>query len=322
MSKSVRDLLVELGYKPKDSGKYWRVKALFRGSKDYNIAVNKKTGGWVDFSHGRKGGIDDLVKITLGQNADVESYTYGVNLDFSEEITMPKTYDPECLERLLPNYSYWNERGVSDITLKELNNGVAHSGKMYRRSVFPIFNPDGKIYGFAGRAIADGERTKWKLIGGKSNWAYPYYFNKDAIHSAEEVIIVESIGDFLSLYENGVKNILIAFGVTIGRGLLNKLLKLNYNIVVAFNNDSGGNYAGNIAAIKNFVKLSELFDLDSLSVKLPPKKDFGDCSADDIERWKKSECDYSEILRFLEGSPRKTAAEKRLVEKLKWREEL
>ena len=48
---------------------------------------------------------------------------------------------------------------------------------MQHRYVFPIFNGKNEIIGFAGRDLLqmkDNKRPKWKLIGDKSMWKYPF----------------------------------------------------------------------------------------------------------------------------------------------------
>ena len=89
------------------------------------------------------------------------------------------------------------------------------SGKLNNRIVFPIFNMDGTdIEGFAGRDLLDRD-TKWKLMGAKRLWIYPFFLPEvqEAIMEKQEVILVESIGDFLALYEAGIFNVLVLFGV-------------------------------------------------------------------------------------------------------------
>ena len=50
-----------------------------------------------------------------------------------------KTYPVSSLSRLLPHYDFYFDRGVSEKTLKDFRCGLAMSGKMYQRVIFPIF---------------------------------------------------------------------------------------------------------------------------------------------------------------------------------------
>ena len=73
---------------------------------------------------------------------------------------------------------------------------------MQNRYVFPIFDNKNNIIGLSGRKLeAKSNRPKWIHYGKKSKWIYPSFVNKNYIKDKEEVILVESIGDMLSLWE-------------------------------------------------------------------------------------------------------------------------
>ena len=160
---------------------------------------------------------------------------------------MEETYSEEHLERLLPHYKFYNSKNISDATLKFYKCGLATTGAMNKRYVFPIYNESGKICGFSGRDATNyNDRPKWKHMGKKTSWSYPLYIGRDkkleifdAIYKNKEVILVESIGDSMALYENGYKNNLVTFGLDLSPKLLTTLVTLNpKNIIIATNNDS------------------------------------------------------------------------------------
>ena len=47
-------------------------------------------------------------------------------------------------------------------------------GKMKDRYVFPIFDKMDRLIGAAGRDVTNFSSIKWKLIGEKSLWVYPF----------------------------------------------------------------------------------------------------------------------------------------------------
>ena len=99
--------------------------------------------------------------------------------------------------------------------------------------------------------------------------------------------MVESIGDMLSLWQAGVKNTLVTFGTSLSLAILNYSLKLDpRKIYISLNNDSNKNNAGNIAAEKTQARLSRYFDKSQLKIALPPKKDFGEMTKEEIVQWK------------------------------------
>jgi hypothetical protein len=163
---------------------------------------------------------------------------------------------------------------------------------------------------------------KWKLIGRKTTWLYPYYISdidkrdcfptQEAIEKAKSVIIVESIGDLLNLRQHGFYNVLVCFGLDISPLLMCHLLGLNTDkIIIAFNNDSNkadpkSKNRGAQGAVKNYLKLLKHLSPEHLSICLPIKNDFGDMSSEDFSLWqaKLSHQDSdlsSKILTFAEG---------------------
>jgi len=240
-----------------------------------------------------------LVQIALGTTDEKILKKYlkdDIDVTFNkikstEKIEMEKIYPESFLDKLLPHYRFYNERGISSETLRFFKGGLATTGQMYQRFVFPIYNEHGQIHGFSGRDMANSEnRPKWKHIGTKTKWAYPLYVDpsiKTSIESANEVILVESIGDMLNLYEKGLGNCLIIFGLDISPSLICTLTSLSIkNIVIATNNDlDSSENRGLHSAIKNYLKLSSYFDYDKLSICLPTKNDFGDMDDPDLKKW-------------------------------------
>ena len=97
----------------------------------------------------------------------------------------------------------------------------------------------------------------------------------------------------LALRENGINNSIVTFGLNVSAKIIYSLIALNPDkIVIAFNNDSGNNGAGNEAAISAKNKLLNYFDRSQISINLPVgAKDFGDLNLSDknkIQEWYKT----------------------------------
>ena len=100
--------------------------------------------------------------------------------------------------------------------------------------------------------------------------------------------MVESIGDMLALWDCGIKNILVVFGLNLSPKMISLLIKADPRIVyIAFNNDSLDNSAGNEAAEKVRNKISKYFDINQVKLALPNKNDFGEMNKEEILGWKK-----------------------------------
>ena len=117
---------------------------------------------------------------------------------------------------------------------------------------------------------------------------------------------IESIGDALALYEQNIRNVLVIFGLSVNNNIVNYLSSRSIShIYISTNNDeNSGKNRGFIAALKSFLKLSNYFDLDALSVKFPPKSynDFGDAHLDncDIKKyWLEKSIDQKAQVKFI-----------------------
>ena len=307
-SDKIKDILTNLGYKLSDFGNHWRTSALYRGGKNPTaLQVYKDSGVWVDFvKNSSYLPLESLVSATLQTNDKDELNKVLGWYDFSEtpnqsfekpKLVMEKTYPSSMLDRLLPHYKFYNDRGIDSSVLKALNSGLATEGAMYQRFVFPIYNTDGLICGFSGRDMSPSpnKRPKWKHVGKKSSWIYPLYVPnssgesvQSAISESGSVILVESIGDLLNLHQNGIKNVLVLFGTSISSAMTCFLVSSGCSkIILSLNNDNNKDQnRGKIGSYKCYLKLLNYFNKDDVIIHPPLENDFGDMSADQFPKWK------------------------------------
>lgn len=298
----VKEILISLGYSNiSEDTKNFRMKPVYRDSSSNTVlSVRKDTGRFIDFSKQISGSLQDLVKLSLNCTSEDEAikwlneYTGGAVLNIEKqkggEIKEAKVFSKSSLEKMMPHHDYWIERGVSEDTLALFEGGVVYEGKMKNRYVFPIYDYKKNLVGVSGRDLINdpnSKRPKWKHIGDKSQWKYPMQVNNKIIRKSKEVVVVESIGDMLSLWDAGIKNVAVAFGLQIGLGLVNYFLRIDtQKIYLAFNNDEGKNSAGNQAAQKNLNRLTRYFDQEQIRIALPDEGDFGEMSVEQILEWK------------------------------------
>ena len=89
------------------------------------------------------------------------------------------------------------------------------------------------------------------------------------------------------MWDAGVKNIIVIFGLDISLPVLNSLIKIDpQKIYISLNNDAENNSAGNAAAQKLEKKLLKYFDFNQIWVNLPDKNDFGEMSKEEITAWR------------------------------------
>ena len=183
-----------------------------------------------------------------------------------------------CLE-------YIKNRGISNSILKELevgycpkNNNVLrekikgkyssealNDSKLIRyaqdkyidffsgRLIFPLIDRNNTI-AFSARKLNENDfggkyiNSTDTLIYKKSNVLYGLNKTKDYIKEKKYVIIVEGAMDFISLYENGIKNIVSPWGTALSDNQIKILKMITKNIYINFDTDEG--FAGQNNAIK------------------------------------------------------------------------
>jgi hypothetical protein len=321
MSDMYKQILEGIGYKLVDCGNHWRTSALYRdGNNATALQIYKDSGVWTDYvkESGHKP-LTQLIQLTLKSQPDkLKSVLKSINSkpdsleDYKPKtlIEMEKIYEESILEKLFPNYNFYINKKISDITQNSFKVGLAGSGNMYRRMVFPIYNEHSQIIGFSVRKVDDNKAPKWKHIGKKNNWIYPAYTpNKETVDSiitkCEEVYLVESIGDAMALYDQGIKNVLVIFGLSVSSSISSYLSSKNLKrIIIAGNNDFNSDInRGLTASIKNYLKLSCYFDLDLICIKNPPKgfNDLGEAheSDSDLKLWSNNNVDINKQRIFI-----------------------
>ena len=307
-SDNIEDVLREIGYELLDRGSSFRAKPLYRDSDSPDVlSIDKDSGVWYDHKERRGGKFEDLVKISLGQKdiTETKEWLESRSSHGSSKTAQPKPkvksikkYPKEILLKLNKDHSYWQSRNISIETVETFNGGVASEGQMKNRYVFPIFNSKDEIVGFSGRYVneipEDYKIAKWKHIGAVSNWCFPVKYNLKQIQETKEVILVESIGDMLALWNAGIENVIVTFGLTVSRSITILLIKLNVRkIFISFNNDDTASGAGNRAALEAAEKLHLHFDPEQIRVALPSKNDFGEMTETEIKQWHSSLLSYA-----------------------------
>jgi len=291
----IKDILREIGFHSlKEESDGWRTNRAYCNGDNMTALKIFKTGFWYDFVDNRRGTIKELVKLMLGHKdiSETEKWfsEHKIDLKQKEEqikpkISEPKKFEPSTLQNLLPVHDYWLNRGISLETLLKFKGGLCtKTCKMKDRYVFPIFNGKEEIIGFCARDVTNKSEMKYKIVGSKNNFIWPAFINYEYIKKCKSVILVESPGCVLKMWESGIKNVICLFGTEISFAVINFLLKVNIDkIIIATNNEESG--IGNRAAEKIQKKLNRFFDASQIIIKLPIKKDFGEMSTNEIKEW-------------------------------------
>lgn len=290
----ILEILQQIGYKDiLDCGQEYRAKPIYRDSDNKtSLCIKKITGSWYDFSVNIGGNFNQLIQLSTKGMSEEEIKKHFGELPFypidKYELTHMQKFDKALLSKLKREHTYWINRGISFDVIDQFDGGITFNGRMKGRYVFPIFDDKNNLVGFSGRLLYDSpELSKWKHLGRKTTWIYPLKWNAAILASTKEVILVESIGDMLALWDSDIKNVIVIFGTKISGKIIEFLLKLDISrIILAFNNEPDNNSIGNNSAKDARVKLLKFFDESQVIISLPDKKDFGEMSKEQINLWK------------------------------------
>lgn len=112
------------------------------------------------------------------------------------------------------------------------------------RILFPIYELTGRVVGFGGRILGDGEpkylNTPETLIFDKSRLLFGLYQNRDAIRRARRAVVVEGNFDLLTLVSYGVDNVVAPLGTALTQAQIRLLKGYADEVILLFDGDEAG----------------------------------------------------------------------------------
>lgn len=146
----------------------------------------------------------------------------------------------------------------NDFTIEDLQNAglvlLLSAGEVrdrFRgRLMFPIFNESGKVVGFGGRRMYDESTDEAKYVNSpetkiynKSKTLYGLNFAKNAIKQKGFALLVEGYMDLISLYQNGIENVVASSGTSLTQLHTKIISRYTKEVVVVYDADLAGQNA-------------------------------------------------------------------------------
>ena len=124
-------------------------------------------------------------------------------------------------------------------------NGQRFYDAFRNRLMFPIFSASGRVVGFGGRALSDEDQPKYlnspeAPIYHKSQEVYGIYQAREAIRRSGKALVVEGYMDLLSLYQNGVENVVATCGTALTRDHARLLARYTQEVTLVYDSDTAG----------------------------------------------------------------------------------
>lgn len=183
-------------------------------------------------------------------------------------------------EKINPGYAYMKDRGISEETMNRFGIGyadgqwqslldhmeslgisreklmqlglISRSGDRYYdkfrdRVIFPILNTGGKVIGFGGRIIGDGNpkylNSQESDIFQKKNNLYALNLTKSEVMKEDQIILVEGYMDVVSLYQAGVRNVCASLGTALTENQARLIKRFTRNVILSYDADEAGQNA-------------------------------------------------------------------------------
>ncbi len=112
------------------------------------------------------------------------------------------------------------------------------------RVLFPIFELTGRVVGFGGRILGEGEpkylNTPETLIFDKSRMLFGLFQHRDAIRKKREAVMVEGNFDLLALASYGVDNVVAPLGTALTQPQIRLLKGYADEVILLFDGDEAG----------------------------------------------------------------------------------
>ncbi len=125
--------------------------------------------------------------------------------------------------------------------------GSGHYDRFRNRIIFPISEITGRICGFGGRTLSEGESKQPKYMNSpespvfdKKSVLYGLYHSRYEIGRERKAVLVEGYMDFIKLYANGIRNVVATLGTAFTNEHARILRRFCEEVVIVYDGDAAG----------------------------------------------------------------------------------
>lgn len=172
-------------------------------------------------------------------------------------------------------YRYLREKGYEDELLKDsglisIDEKRGGHDKFWNRAMFPIMDVRGKVIGFGGRVMGDGEpkylNSPETMIFDKSRNLYGLNFARTT--KKHQILLCEGYMDVIALHQAGFDNAVAALGTAFTPGHANLLKRYTKEVYLTFDSDGAG-----VRAAKRAIPILKEAGITAKVVNMKPYKD-------------------------------------------------
>ena len=165
-------------------------------------------------------------------------------------------------------YDTLKDKGITEEQMMKLGL-ISQSGKRYydkfrNRLIFPIQNTAGKIIGFGGRILGDGQpkylNSQETPVFQKKNNLYGLYQSKAEAVKEDKIVLVEGYMDAVSLYQGGIHNVAASLGTALTENQVRLIKRYTKNAYLCDDSDEAG--------IRAALRGMDIFQAEGMDVRV------------------------------------------------------
>ncbi|MEP6886349.1 MAG: DNA primase [Gammaproteobacteria bacterium] len=188
----------------------------------------------------------------LADNARAQAYVQRRGIDAKISAKFSLGYAPDAWDALLKRFGGQqdDQRRLLQVGLTLERSGERSSGYYDRfrdRLMFPIRDSRGRVIGFGGRVIEQGEpkymNSPETPLFHKGRELYGLYEARQARGDFKRLLIVEGYMDVVRLHQAGITYAVATLGTATTQEHLNKIFRITSEVVFCFDGDRAGRQA-------------------------------------------------------------------------------
>jgi DNA primase len=156
-------------------------------------------------------------------------------------------YAPEAWQSLQAAFPNYDDSALVQAGLVVEGDGGKRYDRFRDRVMFPIHDSRGRVIGFGGRVLGDGEpkylNSPETALFSKGRELYGLFLARNAIREAGTVVVVEGYMDVVALAQHGVEYAVATLGTATTPVHAQKLFRLADTVVFCFDGDAAGRKA-------------------------------------------------------------------------------
>ena len=156
-------------------------------------------------------------------------------------------YAQDAWQPLASTFTHYDDPALDAAGLVVSGDGGKRYDRFRDRVMFPIHDTRGRVIGFGGRVLGDGEpkylNSPETAVFSKGRELYGLFLARSAIRDAGMVVVVEGYMDVVALAQHGIEYTVATLGTATTPVHAQKLFRMTDTVVFCFDGDTAGRKA-------------------------------------------------------------------------------